>query len=57
MIAGLKTFNVSLEEYVTQKALEALFIKVAEQEKAIRTNPVERVTALLQRVFGQLDKK
>ncbi len=57
MIAGLKTFNVSLEEYVTQKALEALFVKVAEQEKAIRTNPVERVTALLQRVFGQLDKK
>lgn len=57
MIAGLKTFNVSLEQYVTQKALDALFIKVAEQEKAIRTNPVERVTTLLQRVFGQLDKK
>ncbi len=57
MIAGLKTFNVSLEEYVTQKALEALFFKVAEQEKAIRLNPVERVTTLLQRVFGQLDKK
>lgn len=56
MIAGLKTFDVSLEQYVTQKALDALFIKVAEEEKAIRTNPVARVTTLLQRVFGQLDK-
>lgn len=57
MIAGLKTFNVSLEQYVTQKALDALFLKVAEEEKAIRTNPIARVTTLLQRVFGQLDKK
>lgn len=56
-IAGLQPVNVDLEQYVTGKALDALFIKVAEQEKAIRVNPVERVTTLLQRVFGQLDKK
>lgn len=56
-IAGLKPVNVNLEQYVTGKALDALFVKVAEQEKAIRTNPVERVSTLLQRVFGQLDKK
>ncbi|MGC3979499.1 MAG: DUF4197 domain-containing protein [Paludibacteraceae bacterium] len=56
-IAGLKPVNVNLEQYVTGKALDALFVKVAEQEKAIRTNPAERATTLLQRVFGQLDKK
>lgn len=56
-IAGLKTVNVNLEEYVTEKALDALFIKVAAEEKAIRSDPTARVTALLQKVFGQLDKK
>lgn len=57
IIAGLKTVNVSLENYVTEKALDALFLKVAEEEKAIRVDPVARVSALLKRVFGQLDKK
>ena len=55
--SGLKPVNVNLEEYVTEKALNALFIKVAVEEKAIRTNPKARVTTLLQNVFGQLDKK
>lgn len=56
-IAGLKTVNVNLEEYVTEKALDALFVKVAAEEKAIRTDPVARVNDLLKKVFGQLDKK
>jgi len=55
--SGMKPVTVNLENYVTEKALDALFIKIAEQEKAIRTNPAERVTALLQNVFGKLDKK
>ena len=55
--SGMKPVNVNLENYVTEKALDALFVKVAEEEKAIRTNPAARVTALLQNVFGQLDKK
>ncbi len=54
---GLKPVNVNLEEYVTQKALDALFLKVGEEEKKIRENPVARFTAILKRVFGQLDKK
>jgi len=56
-VAGLKQVNVSLENYVTEKALDALFLKVAEEEKNIRTNPTARVSSLLKRVFGQLDKK
>lgn len=56
-IAGLKPVNVNLENYVTEKALDALFVKVAAEEKAIRTNPIARVSDLLKKVFGQLDKK
>jgi len=56
-IAGLKTVNVNLENYVTEKALDALFVKVSAEEKEIRNNPLARVTTLLKRVFGQLDKK
>ena len=54
---GIKPVNVNLEEYVTQKALDALFLKVGEEEKKIRENPVARITSILKRVFGQLDKK
>jgi len=60
-IAGMKNMNVSIENYVTEKALDLLFIKVAEEEeeeeKSIRTDPVAYVSALLKMVFGQLDKK
>lgn len=57
VVAGLKSVNVNLEEYVTEKALDALFTKVAAEEKAIRTDPVARVNDILKKVFGQLDKK
>ncbi|MDR1652073.1 MAG: DUF4197 domain-containing protein [Prevotellaceae bacterium] len=56
-IAGMKSVNVNLEQYVTQKALDALFVKIANEENAIRTNPQARVNTLLQKVFGQLDTK
>lgn len=57
MVANMKPIVVNLETYVTQKALDALFLKVANEEKLIRTDPKARVTTILQRVFGQLDKK
>ncbi len=41
-----------LDGYVTRKALDGLFLKIAEQEKQIRENPVARTTDLLQKVFG-----
>ena len=56
-IAGMKTVNVDLQNYVTEKALDALFTKVAAEELSIRTNPTARVNDLLKKVFGQLDKK
>lgn len=57
MVANMKPINVNLETYVTQKALDALFLKVANEENLIRKDPKARVTAILQRVFGQLDKR
>lgn len=51
-LANLKPVNVELETYLTQKALDGLFIKLANEEQKIRTAPVARVTNLLKRVFG-----
>lgn len=45
----------SLSEHTTNKALRGLFIKVADQEKAIREDPVQRVTDLLKDVFELQD--
>lgn len=56
-IKGVKPINADLGNYVTNKALSGLFYKVREEEGKIRKNPVARVTSLLQRVFGELDKK
>ena len=44
--------DADLDRYVTQKAMDGLFLMIAEQEKAIRKDPVGTGSALLQRVFG-----
>jgi hypothetical protein len=46
------TFTFDLDQYVTDKALEGLFLMVAEEEKKIRQDPVARTTNLLKKVFG-----
>lgn len=54
-IAGFKTVNVELDEYLTHKGLDGLFLKIEAEEKLIREDPVARVTDILKRVFGSLD--
>ena len=44
--------NPDLEEYITQKALNGLFILVAQEETKIRKDPAARVSDLLKKVFG-----
>jgi hypothetical protein len=39
---------------VTRKALDGLFLVIAEQERAIRKDPVGAATGMAQRVFGYL---
>lgn len=41
-----------VNSYVTQKALDGLFLRVADEEKDIRQNPAARSSALLKKVFG-----
>jgi len=55
VIPGLETVNTNLDEYVTRKALDALFLKVADEEELIRTDPLKRVSDILKRVFGEQD--
>lgn len=44
--------DADLDQYVTRKALDGLFLMVAEQEKSIRQNPVATGSALLKKLFG-----
>lgn len=46
------SFAFDLDQYVTDKALDGLFLMVAEEEKKIRQDPVARTTDLLKKVFG-----
>lgn len=47
------TPDLDLDAYTTQKALDGLFLVVAEEEKKIRTDPLKRTTSLLRSVFGK----
>ena len=40
-----------LEDYVTNKTIEGIFVLIANQEKEIRNNPKARTSVLLQKVF------
>jgi hypothetical protein len=44
--------NPDLKAYATQKAIDGLFLLVAEEEAKIRENPMARTSDLLKRVFG-----
>ncbi len=55
--AGLKPVDTELEDYLTRKALDGLFLKIADEEKKIRENPAARVTDVLKRVFGSADAR
>jgi hypothetical protein len=52
---GLLDANQStIEQYVTQKALDGLFVMIADEEKALRQNPVGAASSIVQKVFGAL---
>jgi hypothetical protein len=48
--------DADLDSYVTQKAMDGLFVMIAEQEKAIRKDPVGTGSSILQKVFGAVGK-
>ena len=53
--AGLglvKAEDANLQQYVTGKALNGLFLMIGEEEKKIRADPVKTGSAILKKVFG-----
>lgn len=56
-LMGYKTVNPDLNNYVLDLATDGLFKMVAEEENKIRKDVGARVTDLLRKVFGSLDKK
>jgi hypothetical protein len=44
--------SLDIDDYVTRKALDGLFLVVADEERRIRQDPVARTTDLLRKVFG-----
>lgn len=54
-LAGFKPVNTDLDDFLTRKALDGMFLKVEGEELKIRKDVSARITPLLQRVFGSLD--
>jgi hypothetical protein len=46
--------QATIESYVTQKALDGLYLMIAEQEKMFRQNPVGATSDIVKRVFGAI---
>lgn len=46
--------DANLDEYVTRKALDGLFLVVADEERAIRADPMETGKRLIKKVFGSV---
>lgn len=49
--------NPDLNAYVTEKATYGLFTEIEKQENAIRSNPAERTSELLKKVFNYADSQ
>lgn len=54
-IAAGKKVTTDINKYVAGKAMDALFMKIRQEENDIRSNPAKRTTDLLKRVFAYAD--
>ena len=50
----VKDDQATIEQYVTKKALDGLYLIIAEEEKALRKDPVGATTDIVRKVFGAL---
>ncbi|MDN3578870.1 DUF4197 domain-containing protein [Chitinimonas viridis] len=50
----IKREDANLDNYVTQRTLDGLFLMIAKEEKAIRADPMGQASKLLRKVFGVL---
>ena len=51
-LPGVKKQNPNLDDYVTKKAANGLFVLIADEEAKIRKDRMAQVTDLLKKVFG-----
>ena len=52
----VKGEDANLENYVTRKALDGLYLAIAEQEKKIRADPAGTASSIIRKVFGSLGR-
>lgn len=52
MFGKSSSTSLDLDEYVTGKTMDGLFMKLAAEEKAVRENPLARTTDLMKKVFA-----
>jgi Protein of unknown function (DUF4197) len=50
----IKGDAANIEQYVTDKALDGLYLMIGEEERAIRQNPLQAGSAIVSKVFGAL---
>lgn len=50
----VKKEDANIQQYVTGKALDGLFLMISEEEKKIRQNPVAYGSSILTKVFGAI---
>ncbi len=53
LVSPSSEYTVDIDQYVMDQALDALFDRIAVEEKLIREQPVKRTTELMQKVFSQ----
>jgi hypothetical protein len=52
----VKKDQANLEQYVTQKTLDGVYLMMAKEEAAIRQDPIGQGSSLLKKVFGAIGK-
>ena len=52
----VKKEDAKIEQYVTNKALDGVYLMIAKEEAAIRKDPVGQASSLLKKVFGSIGK-
>jgi len=49
---AVKEVDIDLAQYATEKALDAVFLKIADEEAEIRDKPLEYSSEIIRKVFG-----
>lgn len=50
----VKKEDANLEQYITQKTLDGVYLMMAQEEAAIRKNPLGQASSLIKKVFGAI---